>query len=67
MISNLIEKNNQYYCSNCRMRQNDLKEHLSCTFCGYTFSNWAEVQIKIFKEQEEDKRREELENESNIC
>ena len=60
MIANLILKNNDYYCSNCMMRQSQIRTQ--CSFCGDSFSNWENVQFEIYKEKE----KEEIKNEENL-
>jgi len=44
MISKIQENNGIYYCSNCRVRQCDLKPN--CVFCGNWFSNYEDILIK---------------------
>ena len=44
MVSKILQANDIYYCSNCRMRQPDL--HPYCNFCGNEFSNYEELMIK---------------------
>lgn len=44
MVSKILQANDIYYCSNCRMRQPDL--HPYCNFCGSEFSNYEELMIK---------------------
>ena len=51
MLSKILTKNNIDYCSNCHMRQFNLKEH--CFFCGNLFSNYESILI----ERENDKIR----------
>ena len=46
MIAHLIEKNGQYYCSECMMRQN--LDNNTCKFCGRVFTNWEELMHQIF-------------------
>ena len=61
MVANLILKHDNYYCSNCMMRQSGIPAR--CNFCGYTFSNWEEVAYKnVMIEVEEEVRS----NESNL-
>lgn len=43
----LIEKRNQYYCSECMMRQNFLLEPY-CDYCGAPFCNWEEVATRLY-------------------
>jgi len=48
MIATYIYKNNQYYCSNCRMRAlNGVEPY--CPFCGYEMSNYEEIMIEALK------------------
>ena len=55
MVSTLKERGNSYYCSNCQMRQPQIKSN--CWWCGNMFSNWESV---LFKELiEEEKRKNE--------
>lgn len=44
MISKIQENNGIYYCSNCRVRQGNLKPN--CVFCGNWFSNYEDILIK---------------------
>ena len=44
MTSKLVEKNDNYYCSNCMMRQPRVR--VNCWWCGDLFSNYEEVLIK---------------------
>ena len=53
MIASLKERNNQWYCSKCMMRQSKLRN--TCSFCGSTFSNLENVLYKIMKEREDEK------------
>lgn len=46
-VAHLIAKNNQYYCSNCLMRQ-DLK-HPYCQYCGRLLTNWEDIIIELMK------------------
>lgn len=46
MFAHLVKKSNNYICSNCRMKQEELKE--TCWFCGYFFSNWEVIKIENF-------------------
>lgn len=62
MISKIQENNGIYYCSNCRMRQYDLKPN--CVFCGNQFSNYESFIIN--KYEEEMKNKGEYQNESNV-
>ena len=50
MIAKLIRKNDYYYCSECRMRQ-ELQPY--CDFCEAIFTNYEEELIKVFKESED--------------
>jgi Zn finger protein HypA/HybF involved in hydrogenase expression len=34
MVATLKEKNGKLYCSNCRMRVENLDENAICEFCG---------------------------------
>ena len=51
MVAQLIKKNDYFYCSNCRMKQ-----HVSsvCFFCGYSFSNYAELAAELISDSKED-------------
>lgn len=54
MIARLIEKSPlYYYCSQCRMKQQELRPY--CFFCEATFSNYEEEIVKIFKIKEQEK------------
>ena len=52
MIAKIIHKNDYYYCSECRMKQ-ELQPY--CDFCGADFTNYEEELIKTFKENEDNK------------
>ena len=41
-----------YYCSKCRMRQQEL--HPFCDYCGETFSNYEDVLVEIYEDKRED-------------
>lgn len=41
MVAKLKKRNNEYYCSNCRIVQRHLQYY--CIFCGYEFSNYEEI------------------------
>lgn len=56
MIARLINKNNNWYCSNCLIQQSSLQEN--CSFCGNWFSNYNEERLKI-RDMEEENFREE--------
>ena len=57
MVAQIIEKNNTYYCSNCRMRV--FEPTYNCKFCGNLFSNYEIMLVKHFEEEKQ-------ENESDI-
>ena len=63
MSAKILEHNDTYYCSNCRMKQFELEP--TCKFCGEWFYNYESIIIEgsaaAFKENVEAKR-----NESNI-
>ena len=62
MVANLILKGNNYYCSNCMVKQSGIP--YKCNFCGYQFSNWEEIAYKeVMLDVEEERRK----NESNFC
>ena len=44
--------NMPYYCSECRMRQQELRPY--CEFCGETFSNYEDVLVKMYEDKRED-------------
>jgi len=50
MVALLKEKNGKLYCSNCRMTQPRLLE--ICFFCGRSFSNYEDILLKLYKEEE---------------
>ena len=61
MVANLILKGNNYYCSNCMVKQPGIPAQ--CNFCGYQFSNWEEIAYKeVMLEVEEEMRK----NERNL-
>ena len=41
-----------YYCSECRMRQKELRPY--CEFCGETFSNYEDVLVEMYEDKRED-------------
>lgn len=58
MVATLKLKSDEYYCSNCMMRQQGIP--LYCYFCGCEFSNWEEITYQeIIKEEKK-------QNENNI-
>ena len=58
MIAKLVKKNNDYICSECRMRQYDIQSY--CSFCKLPFSNYEEVMFDLVTVQED------FENEKDI-
>lgn len=62
MVSKILKKNNIFYCSNCRMRQFQIKTN--CPFCGNMFSNYEEILIQQFNEEERNKNESNLSRES---
>ncbi len=52
MIAKLIKKNEEYYCSECRMKQPTIIEPY-CFFCAANFSNYEEELTKVFRESED--------------
>ena len=46
------DKFTPYYCSECRMRQQELQPY--CEFCGETFSNYEDVLVEIYEDKRED-------------
>ena len=62
MVSKLIKKNNQWYCLNCMMRQEDPENTWMCPFCQCEFTNWESIQFELYKEQ----LKEAVKDESNI-
>lgn len=58
MVANLISKGNDYYCSNCMMRQSGIPSF--CNFCESEFSNWEEIAYKtVMLEVEEEMKKNE--------
>ena len=53
MTALLKERNNNFYCSKCMMRQNKLRH--TCSFCGAEFSNYFTMLYKITKVLEDEK------------
>ena len=51
MIAKLIKKNEEYYCSECRMKQPTIIKPYCC-FCEANFSNYEEELIKSIEEME---------------
>ena len=49
MISTLKTNGNTYYCSNCLMKQFQLKPN--CPFCGNMFSNYESILTKQIAEE----------------
>lgn len=65
MISTLKKKGEQYYCSECMMRQPaPLKDH--CYFCGNWFSNYENIIIMNTSEKELTQILEVSKNENDI-
>lgn len=59
MISTIKEKDNQYYCANCHMKQYEL--HPQCYWCNSVFDNYEIILLEI----QEAKLIEEIKNEGN--
>lgn len=53
MVAYLKNKNNQWYCSNCMMRQDII--YSACSFCGQQFVNFEEVCYNNWKDIEDEK------------
>ena len=49
-IAKLVRRADHFICSECRMRQHYLTD--VCEFCGATFSNYDEILMRVFMEQE---------------
>ena len=67
MVSNLILKDGYYYCNNCRMRQPGIPPR--CQFCECWFSNYEDTILEYRMNQYEaeiNRKKEEIENESNL-
>lgn len=60
MITYLVKKPNYYICGNCRMKQQEL--HENCWFCGCIFSNYENVILENYKEQENNKEEMSMED-----
>ena len=60
MVSTLKKRGDIYYCSNCQMRQFEIKPN--CIFCGNSFSNYSSIIIENWNEAE----KEEVKNEGSI-
>lgn len=63
MVATLRKRNNNWYCSNCLMRQNAFQH--TCNFCGSEFANYMEVLYSNWKVQEDEKSHFEEEKKSN--
>ena len=63
MVSKLLKDKNVYYCSNCRMKQFQIKPN--CIFCGNQFYNYEDVLIKEHGDKFIDEVKEK-ENEKSI-
>lgn len=48
----LTDKFTPYYCSECRMRQTEVRPH--CGFCGKVFSNYEDVLVEMYEDKRED-------------
>ena len=49
MIAELrMNSRNEYYCSECMMRQKEIKP--ICYFCGALFSNYEAVIIQLYRD-----------------
>lgn len=49
-VAKLIKKIDSYYCSNCFIKQPKLIN--KCIFCDNLFTNFEEILIENFKDQE---------------
>ena len=47
MTTRLIATDKGYYCANCRMKQQKLRE--TCYFCGRIFYNYEQVILKDYQ------------------
>lgn len=65
MIAQLVKRYGYYVCSNCRMQQHSLEE--ACWFCELPFSNYEEVMINKFKEEQENEINGEDKLRRNLC
>ena len=52
MLTARLLKNasNKYYCSNCRVIQQKLRAE--CFFCNAIFSNYEEIQLKLYNDKQ---------------
>ena len=64
MVTHMFLKNKEYYCYNCKMKQQGTPAY--CSFCGYYFSNFEEIIEKELINDNMD-QVEDLKNESNLC
>ena len=62
----LIKKNNDYLCDNCYIKQPSVLEPY-CIFCAQIFSNYEEVMINKFKEEQENEINGEDKLRCNLC
>ena len=51
MVATIMERDNNWVCSNCMMKQKCLE--CTCWFCGRTFSNYEDKLIEEFKKEYE--------------
>lgn len=54
MVAYIKNKDEMWYCTNCRMRQSGLIPR--CSFCGAEFTNYIEQVIDSVKALEEEER-----------
>lgn len=50
MVATIKEKHGKLYCSNCRMRVENLDENAICEFCGQPFANWERMMEKYWQD-----------------
>ena len=51
-IGYLVKKDNNYICSECRMKQHQIRAF--CSFCNTAFSNYESVLLKMNEEVEQE-------------
>ena len=50
MIAQLLQKNSIFVCSKCRMKQPNIRP--KCIFCDAIFSNYENIIIKNYNDEE---------------
>ena len=60
MITTLKKKvDGHFYCNNCKMGQYELRPY--CFYCGAAFSNYENIVVMLYEEEQEERKLEEQE------